>query len=139
MKEVLGALLATSKCDYVFSHPGSPEEPLGPWILEPQMGGTSGHKPDPPRCGLHGLRHTFLTEAGGYTDPFTLQYVAGHDSIKTTLRYVHPQANAVQDLFLKLAGLPGKQFSLRNGRKCRVVAKSGAAATTPHGLHGQVA
>jgi hypothetical protein len=24
------------------------------------------------------------------------------------MRYVHPQANAVQDLFLKLAGLPGK-------------------------------
>jgi hypothetical protein len=28
------------------------------------------------------------------TDPFTLQYVAGHDNIKTTMRYVHPQANA---------------------------------------------
>jgi hypothetical protein len=28
-----------------------------------------------------------------------LQYVAGHDNIKTTMRYVHPQANAVQKLF----------------------------------------
>ena len=73
--------------------------------------GTSGHNPDPPGfAGLHGLRHIFLTEAGGCTHPFTLQYVAGHDSIKTTMRYVHPQANAVQDLFPKLAGLPGKQF-----------------------------
>ena len=49
-----------------------------------------------PDAGLHGLRHTFLTEAGEHTDPFTLQYVAGHDNIKTTMRYVHPQANAVQ-------------------------------------------
>jgi integrase len=52
-----------------------------------------------PDAGLHGLRHTFLTEAGEHTDPFTLQYVAGHDNIKTTMRYVHPQANAVQALF----------------------------------------
>ena len=73
--------------------------------------GNFGPQSRPTRIrGLHGLRHIFLTEAGGCTHPFTLQYVAGHDSIKTTMRYVHPQANAVQDLFLKLAGLPGKQF-----------------------------
>jgi integrase len=138
MKELLEALLATSKCDYAFSHPRSPEEPLGPWVLETQMGELRATIQTHPDAGLHGLRHTFLTEAGGCTDPFTLQYVARHDSIKTTMRYVHPQVNAVQDLFLKLAGLPGKQFSLRNGRKCRVGAKSGAAAITPHGLHRQV-
>jgi hypothetical protein len=34
-----------------------------------------------------------------------LQYVAGHDNIKTTMRYVHPQANAVQKLFARLATL----------------------------------
>jgi hypothetical protein len=92
-----------------------------------------------PDAGLHGLRHTLLTQAASCTDPLPLQYVAGHDSIKTTTRYVHPQANAVQELFPKLAELPGKQLPLRNGRKCRVGAKSGAAATTPHELHGQVA
>ena len=37
--------------------------------------------------GLHALRHTFLTEAAEYADPFTLQYVAGHKNIKTTMRY----------------------------------------------------
>ena len=31
------------------------------------------------------------------TDPFTLQYVAGHDSIKTTVRYVHPREDAVEN------------------------------------------
>ena len=34
-------------------------------------------------AGLHGLRHTFLTEAGEYTDPSTLQYASGHDTIST--------------------------------------------------------
>jgi hypothetical protein len=139
MKRVLEELLTTSKCDHVFSHPGSPEEPLGAWVLETQMGALRTRIETHPDAGLHGLRHTFLTEAGGCTDPFTLQYVAGHDSIKTTMRHVHPQANAVQELFLKLADPPGKQLPLRNGRKCRVGAKSGAAATPPHELHGQVA
>jgi integrase len=56
-----------------------------------------------PDAGLHACRHTFLTEAGKYTDPFTLQYVAGHDSIKTTMRYVHPQEDTVETLFVRLA------------------------------------
>jgi len=51
------------------------------------------------------MRHTFLTEAGEYTDPFTLQYVAGHDNIKTTMRYVHPREAAVHKLFARLADL----------------------------------
>jgi len=46
-------------------------------------------------AGLHTLRHTFLTEAGEHTDAFTLQYIAGHDTIKTTMRYVHPRAESV--------------------------------------------
>ncbi len=56
-------------------------------------------------AGLHALRHTFLTEAGDYTDPFTLQYVAGHDNIKTTMRYVHPREEAVEKLFVRLGNL----------------------------------
>ena len=59
-----------------------------------------------PDAGLHALRHTFLTEAGEYTDPFTLQYVAGHDNIKTTMRYVHPREDAVEKLFARLGKLP---------------------------------
>jgi hypothetical protein len=33
-----------------------------------------------PDAGLHPLRHTFLTGAGEYTDVFTLQYIAAHDT-----------------------------------------------------------
>lgn len=51
------------------------------------------------------MRHTFLTEAGEFTDPFTLRYVAGHDNIKTTMRYVHPRKEAVQKLFVRLGRL----------------------------------
>jgi hypothetical protein len=35
-----------------------------------------------PDAGLDAPRHTFLTKAGECTDPFTLQYIAGHDNIK---------------------------------------------------------
>jgi len=61
------------------------------------------------------MRHTFLTEAGEYTDhtdPFTLQYVAGHDNIKTTMRYVHPREAAVHKLFARLADLPRAEESI---------------------------
>jgi integrase len=134
MKDVLEGLLAVSECDHVFSHPGDPSEPLGAWVLETQMGTLRTRIKTHPDAGLHGLRHTFLTEAGEHTDPFTLQYVAGHDNIKTTMRYVHPQANAVQQLFLRLADLRGKQFPVRGERKRRVGAESGAVAIAPHAL-----
>jgi hypothetical protein len=39
------------------------------------------------------------------TDPFTLQYVAGHDNIKTAMRYVHPRDAALHKLFARLADL----------------------------------
>src|SRR5271169_3346843 len=90
MKEVLERLLKESQCDYVFTRPQDPTKPLGPWVLEEQMGQIRKKIKTHPDAGLHALRHTFLTEAGEYTDPFTLQYVAGHDNIKTTMRYVHP-------------------------------------------------
>ncbi len=74
-------------------------------VLEEQIGQIRKKIETHPDAGLHALRHTFLTEAGEYTDPFTLQYVAGHDSIKTTMRYVNPREAAVQKLFVRLADL----------------------------------
>ena len=35
-----------------------------------------------------------------------MQYVAGHDNIKTTMRYVHPREDAVEKLFARLGNLP---------------------------------
>ncbi len=124
MKEVLEKLIGVSRCAYVFTHPGDAARPLGPWVLETQIGDLRAKIHTHPDAGLHGLRHTFLTEAGEYTDPFTLQYVAGHDNIKTTMRYVHPQANAVQKLFVRLGGLEHRKASCR-GSWQKVVTKMG--------------
>jgi integrase len=105
MKDVLERLLKDSHCDYVFTSAQHPTKPLGPWVLEEQIGQIRKKIKTHPDAGLHALRHTFLTEAGEYTDPFTLQYVAGHDNIKTTMRYVHPREAAVHKLFARLADL----------------------------------
>jgi|SRR5580698_6576407 hypothetical protein len=52
------------------------------------------------------LKSCYLARTGtDRTDPFTLQYVAGHDNIKTTMRYVHPREAAVHKLFARLAEL----------------------------------
>ena len=74
-------------------------------MLQEQISQTRKKIKTHPDAGLHAMRHTFLTEAGEYTDPFTLQYVAGHDNIKTTMRYVHRREAAVHKLFARLADL----------------------------------
>jgi integrase len=102
MKEVLERLITRSACDYVFTSPQDRAKPLGPWVLEEQMAEIRKKIKTHPDAGLHALRHTFLTEAGehnDHNDPFTLQYVAGHDNIKTTMRYVHPSEDGVQKLW----------------------------------------
>jgi hypothetical protein len=93
MKEVLEGLLAISRCAYVFTHPTDLTRPLGPWVLETQIGALREKIKTHPDAGLHGLRHAFLTQAGERTDPFTLQYVAGHDNIKDDYALCSPQAN----------------------------------------------
>jgi site-specific recombinase XerD len=119
MKEVLESLVARSECDFVFTSPIDPAKPLGPWVFEEQMSRLRKKlKNVHADAGLHALRHTFLTQAGEHTDPFTLQYVAGHDNIKTTMRYVHPQEEAVQKLFVRLGHL--ERPEQRKGREDRV-------------------
>jgi hypothetical protein len=51
-----------------------------------------------------------ITQAGEHTDRFTLQYAAAHDNIKTAMRYVHPEANAVRTLFARLPALRVASF-----------------------------
>ena len=111
MKKTLDTLTRLSECSYVITDLGSgkrsakPTQRLAPWVLEDEMERVRAKIITHPDAGLHTLRHTFLTEASEYTDPFTLQYVAGHKNIKTTMRYVHPQAHAVDRLFGKLANV----------------------------------
>jgi integrase len=48
------------------------------------------------------MRHTALTRLGVHCDVFTLATIAGHSSITMTLRYVHPQADAIERAFAKV-------------------------------------
>jgi integrase len=112
MKKVLERLLKKIQVQPCFTNPQDPTQPLGPWVLEGQMGQIRKKIETHTDAGLHAMRHTFLTEAGEYTDPCTLQYVAGHDNIKTTMRYVHPQQTAVHELFQRLAELPQAERSI---------------------------
>jgi integrase len=61
----------------------------------------AGLKAFEPYC----LRHSALTRlAENGCDAFTLARIAGHSSITITQRYCHPQADAIERAFGKLAG-----------------------------------
>ncbi len=50
------------------------------------------------------LRHTALTNlAAAGCDAFTLARIAGHSSIQITMRYCHPQADAIERAFSQMA------------------------------------
>ena len=46
---------------------------------------------------IYVLRHTCLTKWGEYMDPWKLHKYAGHEDFKTTMRYVHPRDESMQD------------------------------------------
>jgi integrase len=121
MKEVLERLLKDSQRDYVFTSPQDRTKPLGPWVLEEQISQIRKKIKTHPDAGLHALRHTFLTEAGEYTDPFTLQYVAGHDNIKTTMRQTYARRRLQ---YISSWGGGGTCNGLRNasrvGSRCQI-------------------
>jgi integrase len=69
-------------------------------------------KPFPPYV----LRHTALTRLGeSGCDAFTLARIAGHSNIGMTMRYVHPQAEAIQRAFDKL----GKSGTYKLGKTAK--------------------
>jgi len=52
---------------------------------------------------LYSLRHTFLTRLGeSGCDAWTLARIAGHSSIVMSARYVHPNADAVMNVFARM-------------------------------------
>jgi integrase len=48
------------------------------------------------------LRHTFLTWIAPHVDAFTLARIAGHSSIRTTQRYIHPQEKTVEQALSRI-------------------------------------
>jgi integrase len=97
MAVVLHRLLAESKCSHVFTALEDHSQPLSRNTLasqQQQMKKLAGEFDSD--AGMHALRHTFLTDAGKYTQNVkALQLLAGHANISTTMKYVHPAAQDV--------------------------------------------
>lgn len=55
--------------------------------------------PDGTPITIHQLRHTFCTERAGHIDSFVLQRLAGHNDIRTTLRYAKVNDKVVKEAF----------------------------------------
>ena len=53
---------------------------------------------------LHSTRHTALTEfwSSGRADAFTIQQIAGHASVTTSQRYIHPLPETIQRAVARL-------------------------------------
>jgi len=102
MRDVLSTNIRRSKCRYVFTDRDNPAMPLSEFALGAQVRDLKKSLGSHTDCGLHGLRHTFLTKAGDQIrNVRTLQLIAGHANIQTTMRYVHPsQDDLANALFM---------------------------------------
>lgn len=82
---------------FVFQSPVNPDKPLGDY------GNT--HRDVCERLGIapfvpYTFRHSFLTKLGNSNvDAFTLMKIAGHATVAMTMRYVHPQRDAIRRAF----------------------------------------
>lgn len=79
---------------------------------------------------FHSARHTALTNLGlAGTDPFTLQRAAGHASIGTTRKYVHPTSESLKTAFQKKTkGELSDRRKLGRKRVAKVIEMPEAAA-----------
>ena len=53
---------------------------------------------------LYTFRHTCLTRWAPYMDPWTLAYLAGHQDMSITKRYIHPQTETIQKAMERACG-----------------------------------
>jgi len=128
-KEILSKWMAKSKSDVVFTREDN-ISPLSAFTLIQQQERMRNLLNLPWDAVVHGGRHTALTNLGmAGADPFSLQKIAGHANIATTMRYVHPTPPAMKDAFKKKADRE-KQERKKSSRKkaANVVLMTKAAA-----------
>jgi integrase len=107
MMAVLTTLLEESRCKFVFTALTDPCQPLSVETLGGQARDMKRKCNFHADAGLHALRHTFLTEMGKNVDVFTLKRIAGHSSIATIEKYVHPQKHQIRQAFaINMAVVP---------------------------------
>jgi hypothetical protein len=100
-KEILSAWMAKSKCDHVFTREDG-VSPVSASALVQQQERMRSLLDLPWDACAHSARHTALMNLGlTGMDPFTLQRAAGHSSITTTRKYVHPTPESMKDAFKK--------------------------------------
>jgi len=120
-KEVLTAWMAKSKSDLVFTREDG-ISPVSAFTLIQQQERMRNVLNLPWDACVHSARHTALTNLGlTGVDPFTLQRAAGHASITTTRKYVHPTPPTMKDAFRK---------KIRNEQRDRRAARKRVARAT---------
>jgi len=126
MHDVIMPLLKQSQCQHLFTATMDATQPLPDATLENQLSRTKAGLKLHRDAGLHALRHTFLTEMAKRVDAFTLQRIAGHVKITTTMRYVQVQKEAIKDAFAQKFSqtaqtVPLKFPLLKKGKKRNAV------------------
>ncbi len=108
--EMLKARKDAAKSTWVF--PGdSPDAPILGTSLDHQHETVRTDLKLPQDFVIHSLRHTMLTRLGeAGADAFTIMRIAGHSSVTTSQRYVHPTPEGMERAFERLEDLNTVKF-----------------------------
>jgi integrase len=78
---------------------------------------------------IHSLRHTMLTRLGeAGADVFTIMRIAGHGSVTTSQRYVHPTPESMERAFERLEDLNSTRFEAEQA-EAKLAAAGGGPPT----------
>jgi integrase len=109
--EMLKARKATAKSEWVFAREKSPDLPILGTSLDHQHEDVRDTLKLSKEFVVHSLRHTMLTRLGeAGADAFTIMKIAGHSSVTTSQRYVHPTPEGMERAFGRLEKLNVAKF-----------------------------